>query len=204
MRKWKWLFANGCETWSRARSEPGGTRWRTGGEVANGVSSQYSLATSERGLSSITQVDAHTSAASSRLNWLTHRFKWTRPFRGKTKSGFCACAITFRTSYTLCDCVTVLLRVTIYYWVWLCFYVLLCVTLLLYVTMCYCMWLCVAVFDRVLLCVSECYCVLLHVPVLLNVTICDCASPESLPNLSAGSHQTCHSTTSLLNRTEKF
>ena len=29
-----------------------------------------------------------------------HRFKWTRPFRGKTKSGFCACAIRFRTSYT--------------------------------------------------------------------------------------------------------
>ena len=88
----------------RARSEPGGTRWRTGGEVkgklANGVDSQYSHATSERGLSSITQADAHTSAASSRLNWHPHRFKWTRPFRGKTKSGFCACAITFRTSYT--------------------------------------------------------------------------------------------------------
>ena len=29
-----------------------------------------------------------------------HRFKWTRPFGGKTKSGFCACAITFRMSYT--------------------------------------------------------------------------------------------------------
>ena len=28
------------------------------------------------------------------------RFKWTRPFRRKTKSGFCACAITFRTHYT--------------------------------------------------------------------------------------------------------
>ena len=60
----------------------------------------YSHATSERGLSSITQADAHTSAASSRLNWRPHRFKWTCPFRGKTKSGFCACAITFRTSYT--------------------------------------------------------------------------------------------------------
>ena len=88
---------------SRARSEPGGTRWRTGGEVkgklANGVSSHYSHATSECGLSSITQADAHTSAAGSRLNWRPHRFKWTRPFREKTKSGFCACAITFRTSY---------------------------------------------------------------------------------------------------------
>ena len=87
-----------------ARSEPGGTRWRTGGEVkgklAIGVGSQYSHATSERGLSSITQADAHTSAVSSRLNWRPHPFKWTRPFGGKTKYGFCACAIRFRTSYT--------------------------------------------------------------------------------------------------------
>ena len=90
--------------WVRARSEPGGTRWRTGGEekgkLANGVGRQYSHAISERGVSSITQADAHTSAASSRLNWRPQRFKWTRPFRGKTKSGFCVCAITFRTSYT--------------------------------------------------------------------------------------------------------
>ena len=87
----------------RARSEPGGTRWRTGGEVkgklANGVGSQYSHATSERGISSITQADAHTSAASSRLNRRPCRFKWTRPFRGKTKSGFCAFAIRFHMSY---------------------------------------------------------------------------------------------------------
>jgi len=34
--------------------------------------------------------------ASSRLNWHPHRFKWTRPFRRKTKCGFCACAITFQ------------------------------------------------------------------------------------------------------------
>ena len=27
------------------------------------------------------------------------RFKWTRPFRRKTKSGICACAITFQTHY---------------------------------------------------------------------------------------------------------
>jgi hypothetical protein len=44
--------------------------------------------TSEHGVSSITTVDAHTSAASSRLNWRPRRFKWTRPFRRKTKSGF--------------------------------------------------------------------------------------------------------------------
>jgi hypothetical protein len=53
--------------------------------------------TSEHGVSSITTADAHTSAASSRLIWRPHRFKWTRPFRRKTKSGFCACAITFQT-----------------------------------------------------------------------------------------------------------
>ena len=53
--------------------------------------------TSEHGVSSITTADAHTSAASSRLNWHPGRFKWTRPFRRKTKSGFCACAITFQT-----------------------------------------------------------------------------------------------------------
>jgi hypothetical protein len=59
--------------------------------------------TSEHGVSSITTADAHISAASSRLNWRPCRFKWTRPFRRKTKSGFCACAITFQpqsTEYT--------------------------------------------------------------------------------------------------------
>ena len=41
--------------------------------------------TSEHGVSSITTADAHISAASSRLNWRPRRFKWTRPFRRKTK-----------------------------------------------------------------------------------------------------------------------
>jgi len=56
--------------------------------------------TSEHGVSSITTVDAHNSAASSRLNWRPRRFKWTRPFRRMTKSGFCACAIAFHTQST--------------------------------------------------------------------------------------------------------
>jgi len=56
--------------------------------------------TSEHGVSSITTADAHTSAASSRLKWRSRRFKGTRPFRRKTKSGFCACAITFQTKFT--------------------------------------------------------------------------------------------------------
>jgi len=58
--------------------------------------------TSEHGVSSITNADAHTSAASTRLNWRPRRFKWTRPFRRKTNSGFCACAITFKTQSTAC------------------------------------------------------------------------------------------------------
>jgi len=89
---------------TRVRLKPDGTRWRTGGEVkgklANGVGSQYFHTTSERGVSSITNADAHTSAASSWLNWRPRRFKWTRPFRRKTKSGFCTCAITFQTHFT--------------------------------------------------------------------------------------------------------
>ena len=59
--------------------------------------------TSERGVSSITTADAHTSAASSRLNWCPRWFKWTRPFHQKTKSGFCACAITFQLASTPLD-----------------------------------------------------------------------------------------------------
>ena len=56
--------------------------------------------TSEHGVSSIITADAHTSAASSRLNWRPRWFKWTRSFRRKTKSGFCACAITFQLAST--------------------------------------------------------------------------------------------------------
>jgi len=52
--------------------KPDGTRWCRGGEVTgklvNGVGSQYSHTTLERGVSSITNADVHTSAASSRLN----------------------------------------------------------------------------------------------------------------------------------------
>jgi hypothetical protein len=60
--------------------------------------------TSEYGVPSITTADAHTSAASSRLNWRPCRFRWNRPFRRKKKSGFCACAITLQTQSTNADC----------------------------------------------------------------------------------------------------
>jgi hypothetical protein len=46
------------------------------------------------------QADVHSSPASSLLNWRPRRFKWTRPFCRKTKSGFCTCAITFQTQST--------------------------------------------------------------------------------------------------------
>jgi len=57
--------------------------------------------TSEHGVSSITTADAHTSAASSRLNLrpLADLNGLVR-FARKTKSGFCACAITFQLACT--------------------------------------------------------------------------------------------------------
>ena len=62
--------------------------------------------TSQHGVSSINTTDAHTSAASSRLKCRPCRFKWTRPFRRKTKSGFCACAITFQMQSIIINCAT--------------------------------------------------------------------------------------------------
>ena len=79
-------------------------RWRVKGKLANGVCVASTLhTTSEHGASSITTADAHNSAASSRLNWRPRQCKWTRPFRLKTKSGFCACAITFQSQSTSLD-----------------------------------------------------------------------------------------------------
>jgi hypothetical protein len=66
-------------------------KWRGNGRMEWVTSTLYT--TSEHGISSITTADAHTLAASSRLNWRPCRFKWTRSFRRKTKSGFCACVI---------------------------------------------------------------------------------------------------------------
>jgi len=73
-------------------------KWRGNWRMAWLASTLHT--TSEHGVSSITTVDAHTSAVSSRLNWRPSRFKLTRPFPRKTKSGFCACAITFQLATT--------------------------------------------------------------------------------------------------------
>jgi hypothetical protein len=84
-----------CRSRGRVQLKCDDTRWRMGGEVEWVASTLHT--TSEHGVSSITTADAHNSAAGSRLNWRPRRFKWTRPFRRKTKSGFCARAITFQT-----------------------------------------------------------------------------------------------------------
>ena len=88
---------------SIGRSEPDGTRWSMGGEVkgkdVEWVASSLALYVgtwSIHGLST----DPHSSTASSRLKWPPRRFKWTRPFCWKTKSGFCACAIMYRMGCT--------------------------------------------------------------------------------------------------------
>ena len=69
-------------------------RWRGIWRILWVASTLHTI--SEHGVSSITTADVHNSAASSRLNWQPCRFKWTRPFGRKTKSGFSECAITFQ------------------------------------------------------------------------------------------------------------
>ena len=76
-------------------------KWRGNWRLERVASTLH--ATSEHAVSSVTTADAHTSAASSRLNWRPRRFKWTRPFRRKTKSVFCACAVTFQRQSTSLD-----------------------------------------------------------------------------------------------------
>ena len=74
-------------------------KWRGNWRMEWEVSTLHT--TSEYGVSSITIANAYTSATNSRPNWRPCRFKWTRQFRRKTKSGFCACAITFQTQSTI-------------------------------------------------------------------------------------------------------
>ena len=79
-----------------------GTRWRTAeevkGKLANAVGSQYS----SHYLGTRCIEHYYRWWCTPRLpavDWSdapTGRFKWTRPFRRNTISGFCACAITFQ------------------------------------------------------------------------------------------------------------
>jgi len=66
-------------------------KWRGNWRMAWVASTLHT--TSEHGVFNITTADEHNSAA---LNSRPRRFKWTRPFRRKTKSGFCVCAIIFQ------------------------------------------------------------------------------------------------------------
>ena len=77
-----------------AHGDAGERRWRM-----EWVASIFHT-TSKHDVSSITTADPHTSAASSWLNGRSSRFKWTSPFRRKTKSGICARAITFQLAST--------------------------------------------------------------------------------------------------------
>jgi hypothetical protein len=80
-----------------AREEKWRGNWRMEWVTGKGhVTAEHRLARAVQTL----QADVHSSAASSRLNWRPCRFKWTRPFFWKTKSGFCVCAITFQKQST--------------------------------------------------------------------------------------------------------
>ena len=56
-------------------------KWRGNGRMEWIVTTLHT--TSGHGVSSITNADAHISAASSRLNWRPRRYIWTRPFSQK-------------------------------------------------------------------------------------------------------------------------
>jgi len=60
------------------------------------MTAEHRIAWAVQGL----QAEVHSSPTSSRVNWRPRLFKWTRPFRRKTKYGSCACAITFQTQST--------------------------------------------------------------------------------------------------------
>jgi len=91
---------------TRSRYSAFGTWWQTathgkwrGKMRMERVASSLALYVGTRSIQSLS-ADPHTSTASSWLNWHSRRFKWTLPFLWKAKSGFYACAITFRTCYT--------------------------------------------------------------------------------------------------------
>jgi len=86
-----------------AHDDAGEGKWR--GKLANGVGSQYSshyLGT--WCIQHYYRWCAHLGCQYSTELTPPGRFKWTRPFLRKTKSGFCACAITFQTQSTIFKC----------------------------------------------------------------------------------------------------
>jgi hypothetical protein len=101
----QWLRERGSmleSTWNvMAHGDAREGKWRGNWRMEWVASTLHT--TSEHGLSSITTADAHDSAASSRLNWRPCRFKRTRPFSRKTKSGFCACHHISNAVYFICS-----------------------------------------------------------------------------------------------------
>ena len=113
-RNWMYLSGLGLSKW-RARLtavmkrniqlQYDGTRWRKEGEMkgklANAVGSQYpSHYLGTWCIQHYYRWCAHLCCQQSTELTPTGRFKWTRPFHRKTKSGFCACAITFQLACT--------------------------------------------------------------------------------------------------------
>ena len=72
------------EMWWHAVTQGGEVK----GKLTNGVGSQYP------------SLYLGTWCIQHYYRWCPCRFKWTRPFRPKTKLGFCACAITFQMAFT--------------------------------------------------------------------------------------------------------
>jgi hypothetical protein len=92
-RNMQWLLVE--SSWNvMAHGDAREGKWRGNWRMECVACTLYT--TSKHDVSSITTItiaDEHTSPARSRLNGRPRRFKWTRPFHRKTKSGFCACAI---------------------------------------------------------------------------------------------------------------
>jgi len=84
-----------------AHGDARGEKWR-GSKRMEWVTSKRHMTAEHRLARAVQTLQAgvHSSPASRRPNWCTRRFKWTRPFCRKTKSSFCACAITFQTQST--------------------------------------------------------------------------------------------------------
>ena len=85
-----------------AHGDAQGEKWR-GNKRMEWVTSKRHMTAEQRLARAVQtlQADVHSSPSSSLLKWRPRLFKWTRPFRRKTKSDFCACAITFQTQYYL-------------------------------------------------------------------------------------------------------
>ena len=87
MRYWHLFAVVDCSWNMMAHGDARKGKWRGNCRMQLVASTLHT--TSEHGVSSITTADAHTSAASSRLNWRPiGRFKWTRPFRTKDEIWF--------------------------------------------------------------------------------------------------------------------